>query len=91
MAFKVKKFKNMTLQNYATGTFSAITKESPLKNVTYFNRNRILILDNSSVYLPNNKADILLITTSPKVEFGAHPKNNRPKMVVADASITNHW
>lgn len=28
--------KNMTLQNYATGTFSAITKESPLKKCGLF-------------------------------------------------------
>jgi competence protein ComEC len=87
--------KNMTLQNYATGTFSAITKESPLKNVAYFNRNRILILDNSSVYLPNNQADILLLTASPKVNLERILKNNRPKMVVADASnyksLVNLW
>ena len=85
----------MTLQNYATGTFSAITKESPLKNVAYFNRNRILILDNSSVYLPNNQADILLLTASPKVNLERILKNNRPKMVVADASnyksLVNLW
>ena len=78
--------KNMTLQNYATGTFSAITKESPLKNVAYFNRNRILILDSSSVYLPNKATDILLLTASPKVNLERILKNNRPKMVVADAS-----
>lgn len=78
--------KNTVLQNYATGTFSAITKQSPLKNVAYFNGNRILILDSSSVYFPNKEADILLLTASPKVNLKRILKNNRPKMVVADAS-----
>nr|WP_315154315.1 ComEC/Rec2 family competence protein [uncultured Flavobacterium sp.] len=78
--------KNTVLQNYATGTFSGITKQSPLKNVAYFNGNRILILDSSSVYFPNKEADILLLTASPKVNLERILKNNRPKMVVADAS-----
>jgi competence protein ComEC len=78
--------KNTVLQNYATGTFSAITKKSPLKNVAYFNGNRILILDSSSVYFPNKATDVLLLTASPKVNLERIIKNNRPKMVVADAS-----
>lgn len=78
--------KNTVLQNYATGTFSGITKQSPLKNVAYFNGNRILILDSSSVYFPNKATDILLLTASPKVNLERILKNNRPKMVVADAS-----
>lgn len=78
--------KNTVLQNYATGSFSAILKKSPLKNVAYFNGNRILILDSSSVYLPNKATDILLLTASPKVNLERIIKNNRPKMVVADAS-----
>jgi len=86
---------NRILQNYATGTFSAITKESPLKNVAYFNGNHILILDSSSVYFPNKATDILLLTASPKVNLERIIKNNRPKMVVADASnyksLVNLW
>jgi competence protein ComEC len=78
--------KNTVLQNYATGTFSGITKQSPLKNVAYFNGNRILILDSSSVYFPIKATDILLLTASPKVNLERIIKNNRPKMVVADAS-----
>nr|WP_315171054.1 ComEC/Rec2 family competence protein [uncultured Flavobacterium sp.] len=78
--------KNMVLQNYATGSFSTITKQSILKNVAYFNGNRILILDSGSVYLPNKATDILLLTASPKVNLERILKNNRPKMVVADAS-----
>lgn len=78
--------KNTVLQNYATGTFSAITKQSPLKNLAYFNGNRILILDSSSVYFPNKATDVLLLTASPKVNLERIIKNNRPKMVVADAS-----
>ncbi|MGL2987024.1 ComEC/Rec2 family competence protein [Flavobacterium sp. RSSA_27] len=87
--------KNRILQNYATGTFSAITKESPLKNVAYFNRNRILILDSSSVYFPNKATDILLLTASPKVNLERIIKTNKPKIVVADASnyksLVNLW
>lgn len=87
--------KNMTLQNYATGTFSTITKQSILKNVAYFNGNRILILDSSSVYFPNKATDILLLTASPKVNLERIIKTNKPKMVVADASnyksLVNLW
>lgn len=87
--------KNFTLQNYATGTFSTITKQSILKNVAYFNGNRILILDSSSVYFPNKATDILLLTASPKINLERIIKNNKPKMVVADASnyksLVNLW
>ncbi|VXB10072.1 ComEC family competence protein [Flavobacterium sp. 9R] len=87
--------KNMVLQNYATGTFSGITEQSPLKNVAYFNGNRILILDSSSVYFPNKATDVLLLTASPKVNLERIIKNNRPKLVVADASnyksLVNLW
>ena len=78
--------KNTVLQNYATASFSTIKKKSSLTNVAYFNGNRILILDSSSVYLPNKPAEILLLTASPKVNLERILKNNRPKIVVADAS-----
>ncbi|OAZ04053.1 ComEC/Rec2 family competence protein [Flavobacterium succinicans] len=78
--------KNTVLQNYATATFSSIEKRSPLENFAYFNGNRILILDSSSVYFPNKATDILLLTASPKVNLERIIKDNRPKMVVADAS-----
>lgn len=78
--------KNTVLQNYTTATFSSIEKRSPLENVAYFNGNRILILDSSSVYFPNKATDILLLTASPKVNLERIIKDNRPKMVVADAS-----
>jgi competence protein ComEC len=55
-------------------------------NVAYFNGNRILILDSNSVYFPNKQAAILLLTASPKVNLERILKNNRPKIVVADAS-----
>ena len=81
-----EKLKNTVVQNYATGNFGTITKYSQLKNLAYFNENRILILDSSSVYLNNQKPDIVLLTHSPKVNLERLLQNNKPKTVIADGS-----
>ncbi|MGL5111783.1 MAG: ComEC/Rec2 family competence protein, partial [Flavobacterium sp.] len=78
--------KNVTVQNYATGSFSRVSAIKPLGNVAFFNGNRILLLDSSVVKIPKLPVDILVLTQSPKINFERFLLDNRPQKVVADAS-----
>jgi competence protein ComEC len=78
--------KNMTISSYLTGNFSQLTSKKKLQNLLYFNGNKILILDSLGVYPKGIRADIVLITQSPKINFERFLQNLKPKKVVADAS-----
>ncbi|MGL2993178.1 ComEC/Rec2 family competence protein [Flavobacterium sp. TSSA_36] len=77
---------NKVIQQYATGTFSSITKVTPLNNLAYFKGNRILILDSAMVRIPGVKTDILLLTHSPKVNLERILNICQPRKVVIDGS-----
>ncbi|WP_281637132.1 ComEC/Rec2 family competence protein [Flavobacterium marginilacus] len=82
--------KNIThskiLASYLTANFSSLKEKHPLKNLIYFEGNKILLIDSSKVYPKNANPDILIITQSPKINFERLLKNIKPKIVVADAS-----
>lgn len=77
---------NRVVQNYATATFSTISKRTALGNVAFFNGNRILLLDSTVSKMPKLPIDVLIITQSPKINFERLLLENSPKRVVADAS-----
>ena len=52
----------------------------------FFSNKRILILDSNSVYTPELKPNILIITQSPKINFERILRNYNPEIVIADAS-----
>jgi len=78
--------KNKTLSGYLMGNFSRLTTKKKLKNLIYFNGNKILILDSLGVYPTAIQPDIVVFTQSPKINFERFLQTTKPKIVVADAS-----
>jgi competence protein ComEC len=77
---------NQTLTSYALENFSRIETRTVLKNLVYFNGNKILILDSLGVYPKDIHPDIVLLTQSPKINLERFLQTSKPKIVVADAS-----
>ena len=78
--------KNKTLSGYLMGNFSRLTTKKSLKNLIYFNGNKILIVDSLGVYPSAIRPDIVVLTQSPKINLERFLQTTKPKIVVADAS-----
>jgi len=74
------------VKSYKTGSFSKFIKSDSLNNFYYFNKKKIMILDNDAVYDENLFPDIVILTSSPKINLDRFLQNNRPEIVIADAS-----
>lgn len=77
---------NKTLSSYLVGNFSRLQSKKELQNTLYFKDKKILILDSLAVYPENCNPDIMLLTQSPKINLERLFQNQKPKLVVADAS-----
>ncbi|WP_243754687.1 ComEC/Rec2 family competence protein, partial [Flavobacterium jejuense] len=55
--------------DYSRGLHCSNSKFMPLKNVLCFQGKRILIVDSSSVYVNNEKPDLVLLSQSPKLNL----------------------
>jgi len=88
-------YKNRTIASYSMGNFSSLKTKNRLRNLIYFNGNKILVMDSIGVYPKDIHPDIVVFTQSPKINFERFLQTTKPKMVVADASnfrtIQNHW
>ncbi|WP_366185165.1 ComEC/Rec2 family competence protein [Flavobacterium ovatum] len=78
--------KNSNLNAYLTGNFCTLKNTSKLKNLYFFNNQKILIVDSSGVYPKNSSPDILLLTQSPRINLDRILKTIHPKMIIADGS-----
>jgi competence protein ComEC len=78
--------KNRVLNSYLTANFSSLKTKRKLKNLLFFNGNKILILDSLGIYPKNTNPDILVLTQSSKINLDRLFQTIKPKMVVADAS-----
>ena len=52
----------------------------------FFHNKKILILDSTSIFVPDLKPNVLLITQSPKINFERILRESKPEIVIADAS-----
>jgi competence protein ComEC len=77
---------NLALKSYLVANFCKINKKKLLTNAYYFNDKKILLIDSSSVYLDDEKPDILILTNSPKLNLERLFKSWKPQQVVVDAS-----
>lgn len=86
---------NIALKSYLTANFSFIKNKTILKNSLYFNKNKILIIDRTSIYTTKKQPDIILLTQSPAINIDRLLNVLHPKIVVADAnnykSIQVNW
>lgn len=58
----------------------------PLKNVCYFNHNKVLVIDSLGIYSQGISPDVLLLTQSPKLNLERLLATVKPKIIVADGS-----
>lgn len=79
-------FEYEMLQTYATANFSSLTLPKKTSNHRYFNHKKILIIDQTAVYTTADKADILILSHSPKLNLERLLKHFKPTVVIADAS-----
>lgn len=77
---------NKMLQTYATAHFSQIKKHRPLRNVAYFDQQKILIIDSLGICPKVQNPDVLLLHQSPKINLERMLQESKPKVIVADAS-----
>lgn len=85
---KIKKetFEENMLSSFSTANFYKIKTFKQVKNCYYFKDNKILLID-STISIPKNKAtDILILTQSPKLNLDRIINILHPKQIVADAS-----
>jgi competence protein ComEC len=78
--------KNKTLTSYAMGNFSSLKTKKRLRNLIYFNGNKILIVDSLGIFPKGIHPDVVLVTQSPKINLERFLQTTQPKIVVADAS-----
>lgn len=87
--------KNNILNSYLIGNFSNVKKKTKIKNILFFNKKRISIIDSTGIYLKDKQPDILLLIESPKINLERIIKNLHPKIIIADASnsysIQKYW
>lgn len=87
--------KNSILKSYLLANFSDLEQPKSLKNLYYFNKNKILVLDSLGIYSKKTQPDIIILTQSPKINFNRLLQTLKPKMVVADASnyktLLKYW
>ena len=81
--------KNNIINSYLVGNFSNVTKKIKIKNILFFNKKKISIIDSTGIYLKNEQPDILLLTESPKVNLERIIKSLHPELIIADASNSN--
>ena len=78
--------KNNVLKSYLVANFSSLKTQKKLQNVGYFKNKKILIIDSTGVYPNTAKADIILMTHSPKINLDRLLQKSRPELIIADAS-----
>jgi competence protein ComEC len=83
-SLELKNNRNILSFNVANGTSIQTLEKIP--NLMFFHKERILIMDSSSVFVSDLKPSILIIRQSPKVNFERIMINYKPEMVIVDAS-----
>ena len=73
-----------SLDNYMVNEFINTAQHDSLKNVYVFNNHKILIVDNKEVYDSSFKPDIVLLTSSPKINLNRLIAALKPKLIVVD-------
>jgi competence protein ComEC len=73
-----------SLDNYIVNEFINRTQHDSLKNVYVFKNHKILIVDDDAVYDSSFKPEIVLLTSSPKINLNRLITTLKPKLIVVD-------
>ncbi|MBT8384782.1 MAG: ComEC family competence protein [Bacteroidia bacterium] len=77
-----------SIKSYLIGSNTdLVSAENKLKNVYALDKKKLLVVDSLGVYLiKKNKSDIILLTSSPKINLDRLITEVDPKIIIADAS-----
>ncbi|WP_242661117.1 ComEC/Rec2 family competence protein [Flavobacterium johnsoniae] len=78
--------KNTAFNSYLVGNFAVLDYSYQIKNVLFFNGNKISIIDSTGVYQTKIQPDVLVLTQSPKINLDRLLFELRPKIIIADGS-----
>jgi competence protein ComEC len=88
-------FEQKMLQTYATANFCTLTTPKPIPNCLFFQNKKILIVDQSGAYKISEKANIIILSNSPKINLERLFTLYKPEIIIADASnyktYTDTW
>lgn len=76
----------LLLQPYLVGNFCSLKGAQPLRNFYYFKQQKIVVIDSSSTYLSHQKADIVLLSQSPRLNLERLLNQWKPKLILVDGS-----
>ncbi|MCL9809325.1 ComEC/Rec2 family competence protein [Flavobacterium luminosum] len=79
-------FEDKLIQTYATANFCSTIIKEPLNNCMYFENKKILVIDESAIFQPLEKADIIILSHAPKINLERLLQSQQPEMIIADAS-----
>ena len=79
-------FENRLIQTYATANFCSTIIKEPLNNCIYFENKKILVIDESAIFQPLEKADIIILSNAPKINLERLLQTQKPEVIIADAS-----
>ncbi|OYU82166.1 MAG: competence protein ComEC [Flavobacterium sp. BFFFF1] len=74
------------LNPYRISKFSIVAERQSIPNFLFYNGRKIYIMDSSGIYPSNLKPEVLLLTSSPKVNLERILSIHKPQIIVADAS-----
>ncbi|WP_298393817.1 ComEC/Rec2 family competence protein [Flavobacterium sp.] len=77
---------NLALKSYLVANFCKVEKKKNLSNLYYFKDKKILLIDSSAVFLEEAQPDVVIITSSPKINLERMLQSWKPKQIVVDAT-----
>ncbi|GAA3726258.1 hypothetical protein GCM10022422_04580 [Flavobacterium ginsengisoli] len=80
---------NRNINSYLVGNSISLPTTKEIKNILYFKKNKILIIDSTKTYSEKIKPDILILTQTSKVNLDRLLQILHPKIVIADGSNSN--
>jgi len=81
-----KSSKSNAFNSYLVGNFAVLNYSQQIKNVLFFNGEKISIIDSTGIYENKIQPDILILTQSPKINFDRLLIELHPKIIIADGS-----
>ncbi|MET3025073.1 ComEC/Rec2 family competence protein [Flavobacterium sp. UW10123] len=84
-----KSIKRRNINSYLVGNSVTLSKIKEIKNVLYFKKTKILIIDSTKTFPEKIKPDILILTQTSKINLDRVLENIHPKVVIADGSNSN--
>ena len=76
----------LLIKPYVIANFCKIKSKQRLRNFYYFKNKKIMLIDGKSNYLIHQKADIVVLSDSPRINLQRLLQNWKPQLIIVDGS-----